>query len=159
MSVHRVRAVNVARTLHPDDEDRRHQRRGVYAVLDEFRDEPEILPKIAWLAQLYAAGAELTEEHIRRAARTVKVAVVSERKKYATAVVYYVRVGDRCKIGTTVNLQSRMQSLCPEEILATEPGSYAVESRRHKQFARLRTAGEWFEYRDELVEHVERLRA
>lgn len=72
--------------------------------------------------------------------------------------VYYARLGNRIKIGYTLNLHQRMAVFQPEEVMATEPGGITVEAKRHEQFARLRVSGEWFRYEDELVEHVEELR-
>lgn len=74
------------------------------------------------------------------------------------AVVYYVRIGNRVKIGTSTNLRDRLQAINPEELLALELGGHNVESRRHRQFASLRTHGEWFRYEGPLAEHIERLR-
>jgi hypothetical protein len=73
--------------------------------------------------------------------------------------VYYMRMGNRCKIGYTTNLRSRVATINPEELLGWEPGSRKLEQERHKQFADLRTHGEWFRYEGPLVEHVEQLRA
>lgn len=50
-------------------------------------------------------------------------------------VVYYLRFGDRIKIGTTTNLRTRLISVPCDEVLAVEPGSYALERERHEQFA------------------------
>lgn len=82
------------------------------------------------------------------------------------AVVYYI--GDptsgHVKIGTSTNLQVRMNKLRADRpgtlILATEPGSYAVERKRHNEFAFLlvRESGrgrrEWFRNEPALVQHV-----
>lgn len=78
-----------------------------------------------------------------------------------TAVVYYVRVGDRVKIGTTVKtVRQRFQGQLPPDaqVLATEPGSYEVERRRHRQFRHLQDANEWFHAGPELWSHVAELR-
>ena len=70
------------------------------------------------------------------------------------AVVYYVRIGSQCKIGTTRNMIARMRAIVPDEVLATEPGGQQLEHMRHRQFAHLHEKGERFAYRDELVDHV-----
>jgi hypothetical protein len=74
-------------------------------------------------------------------------------------VVYYMRIGDRVKIGMTTNLRSRLEAINPEELLAIEKGGRTVEAARHKQFADLHTHGEWFRLEGVLVEHIERLRS
>jgi len=72
----------------------------------------------------------------------------------AKCLVYYVRFGDRVKIGTTANLKGRLHSLPHDEVLATEPGSYPIERARHAAFADLRVTGEWFRYEEPLVSHI-----
>jgi hypothetical protein len=68
-------------------------------------------------------------------------------------VVYYVRFRDCIKIGTTINTMSRFPDLPIEEVVAFEPGDFAVERRRHAQFAASRVVGEWFEITPELLAH------
>jgi hypothetical protein len=80
-------------------------------------------------------------------------------KAYAAqSVVYYVRVGELIKIGTTVNMKARMVGVMPDEILATEPGEYGLEKMRHQQFAALRVRGERFRPAPELLSHIEMIR-
>lgn len=104
--------------------------------------------------------AELHSEH----SATVRRLVLQENERRERhpdgdpPCVYYARLGNRVKIGYTLNLPQRMSVFQPEEVLATEPGGILVEARRHEQFARLRVSGEWFRYEDELVEHVNALR-
>jgi hypothetical protein len=58
-------------------------------------------------------------------------------------VVYFARVGDNVKIGTTTNLKGRMQSLylSLEDVLVVIPGGKDVESAYHQQFAESRIQG------------------
>lgn len=76
-------------------------------------------------------------------------------------VVYYVRRGSMIKIGTTVNMHNRMATILPDEVLATEPGSYRLEAQRHREFRKLRVRGqvEWFHAGPLLQEHVMAMRA
>lgn len=69
-------------------------------------------------------------------------------------VVYYLRFGDRVKIGTTTNLRVRLADLPHDELLATEPGSFDVEKQRHRQFAAYRVNGEWFHHCPAIAEHI-----
>lgn len=52
--------------------------------------------------------------------------------------VYYVRISDHVKIGTTNDLARRLRTLYadhdPKLLLAIEPGGWGVEQHRHKQF-------------------------
>lgn len=73
-------------------------------------------------------------------------------------VVYYLRYGDRIKIGTTANPRQRIASLPHDEVLAFERGGRLLEQRRHAQFAAHRIVGtEWFESNRALVDHVAEL--
>lgn len=74
------------------------------------------------------------------------------------SVVYYMRIGNRVKIGFSTNIVTRLATINPEELLATEAGGYVLEQQRHRQFMDLRTHGEWFSYEDLLVDHIVKLR-
>lgn len=63
------------------------------------------------------------------------------------------------KIGTTTNLERRLQTLqtgspAVLSILWTHPGSYAEERRLHAHFAAQRRAGEWFDLGSDPVSAV-----
>lgn len=73
-------------------------------------------------------------------------------------VVYYMRIGNRVKIGWSRNLPLRMAAINPEELMVTEPGNRLLERARHKQFADLRVHGEWFHLDARITQHVEELR-
>jgi ribosomal protein S27AE len=77
-----------------------------------------------------------------------------------TSVVYYIRFGDRIKIGTTTDLPKRLIALPHDEVLLTEPGSYELEQQRHRQFNRHLIAGrEWFEAHPDLLAFITERRA
>ena len=69
-------------------------------------------------------------------------------------VVYYLRFGDRIKIGTSRDLRQRIAGIPHDEILALEPGGVDLERRRHAQFSDHRITGEWFAAAPALLEHV-----
>lgn len=75
-------------------------------------------------------------------------------------VVYYLRFGERVKIGTTFNPRQRFAALLHEEVLAFERGDRALEQQRHAEFAddRLGTS-EWFALTPKLAAHIEALAA
>lgn len=81
------------------------------------------------------------------------------------SVVYYVRLGNHVKIGTTRNLPARLASLYvdhdPELLLAVEPGDAHVETQRHVQFAAERAYRnrELFNPSRRLLAHIEQLAA
>lgn len=73
-------------------------------------------------------------------------------------IVYYLRFGDRIKIGTTRNLPKRLAAVPHDEVLATELGDFQVEGSRHRQFQHLRIKGEWFQPAQDLLDHIEGVR-
>lgn len=75
-------------------------------------------------------------------------------QREARSVVYYMRLGNRVKIGYTIDIATRCSSIQPEELLATERGGKGLEEQRHGQFDKLRVVGEWFRYEGALVAHV-----
>lgn len=77
-----------------------------------------------------------------------------------TDVVYYIRFGDRIKIGTSTNLPNRLGSLPYDELLAIEPGNVEREHSRHAQFRAHRVVGqqEWFHVTPEILGHASALR-
>jgi hypothetical protein len=73
-------------------------------------------------------------------------------------VVYYLRHGDRVKIGTTANPRQRFAAIWHDEVLAFERGDRRLERARHEQFAADRFAGsEWFRLTPVIVQHADTL--
>lgn len=73
--------------------------------------------------------------------------------------VYFIRFGDRVKIGWTSNLTQRMADLPHDEILGTVPGSMKDEKRAHAAWKHLRITGEWFHASPELLDWINDVRA
>lgn len=80
---------------------------------------------------------------------------------YHAAVVYYVRVGELVKIGTTEQLKVRMRSYPPgSKLLAKEQGGHELETTRHHQFRHLLAHGnEWFRADQELLDFAAGVKA
>lgn len=74
-------------------------------------------------------------------------------------VVYYMRMSDLVKIGTTTRIGPRLASIGAQAVMAIEPGSANVEFNRHKQFAHLHDHGEWFRLEEDLGRHIVDVRA
>lgn len=90
------------------------------------------------------------QEQERRDSRQ-KVRAANER----ISVVYYIKFGNRIKIGTTRNLRQRMSNLMHDAIMAIEPGDMKLERKRHEQFAALLAAGrEWFSPAPDILAHI-----
>ena len=69
-------------------------------------------------------------------------------------VVYYLRFGDRVKIGTTANPRQRLAAIWHHEVLAFERGDRLLERRRHTEFADDRLGGEWFRLSPAVRDHI-----
>lgn len=118
------------------------------------------------LDEIESLGVQVTDEVMRDVIMDIhqhdqvkkdRSAKLQADRKYQ--VVYYMRIGNRVKIGTSTNLKVRLEAINPEELMCTEPGGHPLEKQRHHQFAELRTHGEWFRLEGELQQHIERLRS
>lgn len=74
--------------------------------------------------------------------------------------VYFVRAGERVKIGHSLNVDARLTALQTGspyklELLAIVPGTVRDEAGFHRKFAALREHGEWFRYEGDLREYLE----
>jgi hypothetical protein len=75
-------------------------------------------------------------------------------------VVYYLRFGDRVKIGTTSNPHQRFAAIWHDELLAFERGNRMLEHRRHVEFDADRYPGtEWFRLSDTMRAHIDNVAA
>lgn len=79
-------------------------------------------------------------------------------------VVYYITRIDKpglVKIGTTKDLKTRLRELGSRgrtlTLLATEPGDWKLEQRRHLEFAPMRAEGEWFNFAAPILAHIHRI--
>jgi hypothetical protein len=73
--------------------------------------------------------------------------------------VYFVRNGDRVKIGYTTNLRGRLGALClrPDAVLLLLQGGKGLEAALHRYFSAYRIATtEWFRYTGEIERYVAR---
>jgi hypothetical protein len=100
------------------------------------------------------AGIRAGRERHQNLIQVKREADEQERVRARSSVVYYMRIGNRVKIGYTTDLATRLADIGPEELLVTEPGGREVERERHNQFAALRSHREWFRWEEPLVSHV-----
>ena len=123
-----------------------------------MRDNIELFREVTEQLEEQVMFARVMERaNARRALaeRTVQPLVLDTRR-----IVYYIRIGEHVKIGTTTNLRERMVALRADgrDLLATEPGRYDVETLRHRQFADERIGRrENFAMSDRLMEHIRSL--
>ena len=71
-----------------------------------------------------------------------------------TGWVYFIRFGDRIKVGFTTNPDRRLKDLPHEEVLGVMEGSRQDEAGWHALLADYRTVGEWFRAEPEVIEHI-----
>lgn len=72
-------------------------------------------------------------------------------------VVYFIRNGDRIKIGTSQNLRNRVRQLCLriEDIALVLHGDLVLERKLHERFADHRVGdSEWFTVADSLADYL-----
>jgi hypothetical protein len=73
--------------------------------------------------------------------------------------VYFIRFGDRVKIGYTTDFARRRTELPHDAVLGVIPGTLDDEAAWHRLFADLRIKGEWFHADRELLAAIERVTA
>lgn len=81
-------------------------------------------------------------------------------KKEKKTWIYYIRSGDRIKIGVSSNPQNRLSMLatmCPygAVLLGKHLGSREDEGTIHKMFSEYRCNGEWFRAENEILNYIE----
>lgn len=69
-------------------------------------------------------------------------------------LVYFMRFGDRVKIGFTTNLKNRSQAIPHDEVMATMPGTMRDEKALHARFAKHRIHHEWFDLAPEVADFI-----
>ncbi|MER7814518.1 GIY-YIG nuclease family protein [Streptomyces sp. NPDC096153] len=72
-------------------------------------------------------------------------------------IVYFLRNGNRVKIGTSQNLKRRVAalSLRPDDVVRVEHGDQQHERSLHRRFVELRTGDtEWFDLRGDLARYL-----
>lgn len=92
----------------------------------------------------------------------VKPVAPKPRKSYRSnrpGHIYYLQVGDRVKIGFTTDLYRRMTEYPPNAVLlATHPGTPAMEKELHQDFRRYLADGrEWFDPNPSLDTHLQKV--
>lgn len=139
-----------------------------YSQLSRMRDSGvEITPALIdyMMAQITEAkvGAELAVgdgwDKLTRRIRPPDAAPSTSEK---TSQVYFIRWGDRIKIGRSVDPTARARSISlpSSSVLMTVPGGVAEERRLHVKFKKLRIRyTEWFAASPELLIYIEDLRA
>lgn len=114
-------------------------------------------------AQVWKIVEERESDRYRQLVRgEVKPAARKPAKKYLSnrpGHIYYLLVGDRVKIGFTTDLYRRMMEYPPNAVLlATHPGTPAVEKELHQDFRRHLAEGrEWFTPNPDLDAHLQKV--
>lgn len=82
--------------------------------------------------------------------------VVSSPPRLDLQRVYFARLGNRIKIGVSEDPKARAQAL-NAELIGSVHGGRARELELHREFAELRTSGEWFKAKPRLLSRIEEL--
>jgi hypothetical protein len=82
--------------------------------------------------------------------------------KETKSVIYFLRSGDRVKIGVTISLGRRIKALesasgASIDLIGSIPGTKDCERELHEQFAEYRIKGEWFSATEELLTGVDQI--
>jgi hypothetical protein len=121
-------------------------------------DHPDFLALSRELMELHILGFDTKSLLKVRDAREQHVVDCTRRRQERateSSVVYYMRMRDLVKIGTTTSpVRVRQSQLMADEVLATEPGGYELEKKRHRQFDQYRYRGERFYPGPELLAHI-----
>lgn len=116
---------------------------------------PEMLASAVSLARRAQLPVERDSETQRVASRA-RVAGIDLNGVHG-ARVYFVRNGDRVKIGYTTNLRGRLDALClrAEAVLLLLEGGKDLERALHRHFAGHRVPNtEWFRYTQEIKAYI-----
>lgn len=89
-----------------------------------------------------------------------KIRKLNSTFKTDPGLIYYLRVGDKIKIGFTTDLEQRLRAYPPFAVLlATHPGTVKLEGQMHAKFcAHLIGGREWFAVSDQIMQHIENVR-
>ena len=99
-------------------------------------------------------GDNPTPESRKRLERVIEARRAMRASKCGS-FVYYIKLADRIKIGTSTNLKHRLRELPWDSVQLLEVGDTHEERLRHEQFAHLRIQGEWFKESPELTRFIE----
>lgn len=105
---------------------------------------------------LTARELELSKEHPIAALPTLK-------SMPGWCYIYFIRVGERVKIGRAKDVNRRLGELRPGSaqplnLIAAVPSHGELESAIHEKFAKYRIQGEWFALSPELTAFIELLK-
>ncbi|MBW5248411.1 GIY-YIG nuclease family protein [Streptomyces sp. P01-B04] len=145
--------------LHPEDQqildriieqDRQHKRERW-----EHEQRRQRASRLAKAAALYGNDLQINPDDLDNPMPSDLSWKIPARKH--PPLVYFIRNGNRVKIGTTTGLRRRISDLAlrQENVLLLKPGGRNLEKELHQRFARLRDGNtEWFRLNGELREYV-----
>lgn len=119
-----------------------------------------------YIGTLKAHHLRAYEEPIERLmSRALSLEVIAlEDARVREEVVYFIRGGDRVKIGWTANVHQRLSTMAigsPVDLTVDVLviGGADLEAVLHVRYSRYRSHGEWFRREGELAELIDSLRA
>lgn len=149
----------VSRTLGGGHEDRRQAvQDGDPAIRELFanREHPGFGSAVLEVQKLQGWGVEVDAELVRKILDDAPRPAERQARlnQGHESLVYFIRFGDRIKIGVTTNLHLRLMAIPHDEVVATIPGDRQLEKRLHAKFRHLRIKGEWFSAGGDLLDYI-----
>lgn len=113
----------------------------------------ELAESDAYKAHIMADAKDLAAAQKAANAASTRAKIDAKRRP---GTIYYLRVGDRIKIGFTIDLYQRMMQYPPNSVLmATHPGTPATERDMHSRFSQhLADGREWFHPHADIATHI-----
>lgn len=108
------------------------------------------------MTQLVTSGIMSIDEAARAAIRPSAPRPQPQRRAGSATVgfVYFIKFGDRIKIGFSRNWQRRVNELPHDEVLGVMHGGISQEQNLHALFSRYRITGEWFEDCEKIRDYI-----
>jgi hypothetical protein len=115
------------------------------------------------LRDVYAFASDLVSERWDDAVRQYVSELHQTFKPPATVRqprsgwIYFIRFGDRVKIGYTTNPDQRMRDLPHDQVLGIMPGTRADEAAWHRLLIDFHVVGEWFRAEPDVIATLARV--
>lgn len=106
------------------------------------------------LMRAYEFAQGIVNANWREDWREILGVTLPEPEPPAPSWVYFLRRGDRIKIGFTTDPATRFTVLRADEVLHVEPGDTGHERALHAMFAQHWITGEWFRPAPALLDYI-----
>ena len=135
-----------------------------FCVMPKCRAEPHDLIAVPLCARhamrVYGEMKELAESRPVPRPAVTSLGDPSPRRNSnrEPGSVYFMRIGQTIKIGFSTNVKQRARALGADEVLATMPGTRALEKTLHAKFGPYWLRGEYYEPAPELLAYIAKIK-